>query len=95
MDLKIERPKLTDYQRDFLYNPQRFTVTEAATKIGKTFSHSWWLFEQSHNPVNDGDEYWWLAPTYAQADMVFQHVVRKVASTGAYTINRAPTSSAT
>lgn len=85
--LSLERPPLVEYQRSFLYNPQRFTVTEAATKVGKTFSHSWWLFEQSHSPVDDGDEYLWLAPTYAQAAMVFDEVVRRVAHTGAYKVN--------
>lgn len=85
--LDIERPPLVEYQRAFLYNAHRFTVTEAATKIGKTFSHSWWLFEQSHDPVEQGDEYLWLAPTYAQAAMVFEEVARRVAPTGVYKVN--------
>ena len=88
LNVRLERPDLTDYQRAFLYNPERFTVTEAATKVGKTLSHSWWLFEQAHNPPNEGDECLWLAPTYSQAEMVFSDVVRKVAPTGAYQINR-------
>ena len=88
LHVRLERPDLTAYQRAFLYNKERFTVTEAATKVGKTLSHSWWLFEQAHTPPNEGDEYLWLAPTYAQAEMVFSDVVRKVAPTGAYTINR-------
>jgi hypothetical protein len=87
-DLILERPWLSDYQRAFLYNPHRFTVTEAATKIGKTLSHSWWLFELAHAPSMQGDEYLWLAPTHAQAEMVFNDVARKVAETGAYRINR-------
>lgn len=86
--LKIERPWLAEYQTAFLYNPERFTVTEAATKVGKTISHSWWLYELAHNPPNVGDEYLWLAPTYAQAEMVFSDVVRKVAHTAAYKVNR-------
>lgn len=86
--LEIERPWLADYQRAFLYNPERFTVTEAATKVGKTLSHSWWLFEAAHSPAVEGDEYLWLAPTYAQAEMVFNDVARKVGPTGAYKINR-------
>lgn len=86
--VRIKRPKLTDYQRAFLYNRERFTVTEAATKVGKTISHSWWLFEKGHEPPNPGDECLWLAPTYQQADMVFSEVARKVAPSGAYGINR-------
>ena len=87
MVVEIDRPPLVDYQRAFLTNPHRFTVTEAATKVGKTFSHSWWLFEQSHSPVDDGDEYLWLAPTYAQAAMVFEEVARRVGPTGVYRVN--------
>lgn len=88
LHVRLERLDLTDYQRAFLYNPQRFTVTEAATKVGKTLSHSWWLFEKGHEPPNAGDECLWLAPTYQQAAMVFDEVSRKVAPTGAYGINR-------
>lgn len=87
MTVEVDRPPLVDYQRAFLYNPHRFTVTEAATKVGKTFSHSWWLFEQSHDPIDEGDEYLWLAPTYAQAAMVFEEVARRMAPTGAYKVN--------
>ena len=44
----IEGPTLTGYQKDILYSPSRFTVCEASTKVGKTFNHLWWIFEQAH-----------------------------------------------
>lgn len=35
MQVLIKRPNLTTYQKDFLYNESRFTITEASTKVGK------------------------------------------------------------
>ena len=37
MKINVKKPKLTSYQKDFLYNGARFTFTEASTKAGKTF----------------------------------------------------------
>jgi hypothetical protein len=88
LKIKIKRPKLTSYQRDFLYNPSRFTVTEASTKVGKTFSHIWWLFEQSHADWNkEGYNHWWVAPVYAQAEIAFKRMKAKVSKIPAYKIN--------
>lgn len=88
MKINIKRPKLTSYQKRFLYNDSRFTVTEASTKVGKTFSHIWWIFEQSHADWNKvGYNHWWVAPVYAQAKIAFNRLRAKVAPTGAYKIN--------
>ena len=88
MKISIKRPKLTSYQKDFLYNPSRFTITEASTKVGKTFSHIWWLFEQAHADYNkEGLNHWWVAPVYAQAEIAFKRMKAKVSKTGAYKIN--------
>jgi len=88
MQLSIQKPKLTSYQKDFLYNDSRFTITEASTKIGKTFSHIWWLFEQSHADWNkENYNHWWVAPVYAQAKIAFNRLKAKVGRTGAYKIN--------
>lgn len=91
MEITIQKPKLTDYQKDFLYCKERFTATIAATKTGKTFSHIFWLFEYAHgqnpnDPIEDvdGKEFWWVAPVYAQAKIAFNRMWRKVASTGVY-----------
>lgn len=35
MEIKIKKPRLTSYQKEFLYNDSRYTVTEASTKVGK------------------------------------------------------------
>lgn len=86
-EIVIERPKLTQYQKDILYCPERFTVTEASTKVGKTFSHLWWLFEEAHNVAKNGANYWWIAPVYSQAKIAFTRLRRVVSDTGIYRIN--------
>jgi hypothetical protein len=86
-ELTIERPHLANYQKQILESPARFTVTKAATKIGKTFSHLWWLFETAHDNPKNGANYWWIAPVYSQAKIAFNRLRRVVAQTGAYKIN--------
>lgn len=87
MNLTIVRPKLTSYQKAILESKARFTITEASTKSGKTFSHLWWIFELSHNPPKVGANYWWVAPVYSQAQIAFTRLRRVVAQSGAYRVN--------
>lgn len=86
-EIVIERPKLASYQKKILYSPARFTITEAATKIGKTFSHLWWIFEMAHTPPKQGANYWWIAPVYSQAKIAFSRIRRVIAGNGAYRVN--------
>lgn len=88
MLLEIEKPDLTDYQEEILYNDKRFTITEASTKAGKTFSHIWWLYEQAHLPErNLNDNIWWVAPVYSQAKIAFNRLKAIVIHSGLYKIN--------
>jgi len=89
LSLKINKPQLTDYQKKFLYNPARFTFTEASTKCGKTFSHIYWIYERAHEEWNKpGYNHWWVAPVYSQTKIAFDRLKRKIANTGnAYQIN--------
>lgn len=88
MKINIKRPNLTDYQKDFLYNDSRFTITEASTKVGKTFSHIWWIFEQAHEDWNKPNyNHWWVAPVYSQAKIAFKRLSVKLSRTGLYKIN--------
>lgn len=88
MVINIKKPKLTSYQKDFLYNPSRFTITEASTKIGKTFSHIWWIYERAHEDWNKPNyNHWWVAPVYSQAKIAFNRMKVKVAKSGLYKIN--------
>jgi phage terminase large subunit-like protein len=84
--ITIKRPHFTSYQKRIVESDKRFTVTEASTKSGKTFSHIFWLFEEAHKG-QPGYEYWWVAPVYSQADIAFKRMARKVAESGAYIIN--------
>ncbi len=72
-----KRPHLTDYQIRLLDSKARFTVCEAATKVGKTASHIIWLFEQALD-LKDGQECWWVAPTYSQAEIAFRRMKKQV-----------------
>jgi len=88
MLLEIEKPDLTDYQEEILYNDKRFTITEASTKAGKTFSHIWWLYEQAHLAERkENDNVWWVAPVYGQAKIAFNRLKAIVIHSGLYKIN--------
>lgn len=88
MEIIIKKPNLTSYQKNFLYNDSRFTITEASTKVGKTFSHIWWIYEQAHAEWNKPNyNHWWVAPVYAQAKIAFNRMKAKVSKTGLYKIN--------
>lgn len=78
MNVTIIRPKLASYQKQILEASERYTVTQAATKIGKTFSHLWWIFEIANNPPKKGANYWWIAPVYSQAKIAFNRLKRVI-----------------
>lgn len=86
IDLEIEAPTFPDYQNAILNSKARFTITEAATKVGKTYSHLFWLFDEAHKG-QEGFEYWWVAPVYSQAEIAFKRLQRKVAPTKVYQTN--------
>lgn len=73
--VKIEytRPKLYSYQTAILNSTARFTITEAATKSGKTASHIVWLFEQALQ-CSKGQSVWWVAPTITQAKIAYERM---------------------
>lgn len=75
MAIKINytRPPLYDYQRDILDSTARFTLTEAATKVGKTASHIIWLFEQALQ-CKPNQSVWWVAPTVNQAKIAYDRM---------------------
>lgn len=86
--MEIIKPNLTSYQKKILFSSARFTITEASTKSGKTYSHITWLFGKAHeleDAVNHN--YWWVAPVYAQAKIAFKRLRRNLAPTGLYKFN--------
>lgn len=93
--IKIKAPRLADYQKAFLNCPQRFSVVEASTKTGKTFSHIFWLFRLAHgldpvwytDAVKPGMNFWWVAPVYSQAKIAFARMKRIIANAPGYKFN--------
>lgn len=72
MEFILERPEgLTWYQKQFLNDPARYAVMEAATKTGKTTALIQWMIEQAMQRKR-GQACWWLAPTLAQTDIAFK-----------------------
>ena len=93
--ITIKPPKLADYQKAFLNCPQRFSVVEASTKTGKTFSHIFWLFRLAHgldpvwytDGVKPGWNMWWVAPVYSQAKIAFARMKRHILNAPGYKFN--------
>lgn len=75
--IKYTRPFVTAYQKKILDSKARYTVTEAATKVGKTASHIIWLFEQSLN-LKANQSVWWVAPIYAQAEIAYNRMKAQI-----------------
>ena len=86
--MAIKPPRLTSYQKEILFSPARFTITEASTKAGKTYSHIMWLFGMSHKlEYAENHNYWWVAPVYSQSKIAFKRLRRYLANVGAYRFN--------
>jgi phage FluMu gp28-like protein len=88
MEINYQRPKLTKYQRDILDSKERFTITEASTKTGKTASHVIWLFEQALR-CKLNQNVWWVAPVYSQAEIAFNRMRAQVSDRSFFQVNHA------
>lgn len=77
MEIEYIRPYLTTYQREILDAPERYTITAASTKTGKTASHIIWLFEQALT-LKDNQSVWWVAPVYKQAEIAYRRMKSQV-----------------
>ncbi len=82
-------PKLADYQKKIVLSKARFTITEASTKSGKTYSHIIWLYGKAHEEGVDheGKNYWWVAPVSYQAQIAYDRYKRYLRATGLYRFN--------
>lgn len=86
--MEIIQPNLTSYQKAILFSKARFTITEASTKVGKTYSHIIWIFGKSmESQPKDGANYWWVAPVYNQAKIAFKRLRSYLAPTGLFFFN--------
>jgi len=68
-----ERPWLTPYQKEAIFNDKRYSLYEASTKVGKTTPCIMWLFEQALFG-KAGQNYWWIAPIFPQAKIAFRRL---------------------
>ncbi|MFZ4412460.1 MAG: phage terminase large subunit [Bacteroidales bacterium] len=85
--LNIISPALTYYQKAIVDSIARYTVCEASTKVGKTFSHIYWLFRESHLGKR-GYNYWWVAPIFSQTEIAFKRMCSRVVGNSYYIINQ-------
>lgn len=86
INIGYKRPWMPEYQRQILDSKERFTVVEASTKTGKTASHIVWLFEQALKG-SEGQEFWWVAPVYGQAEIAFKRMKRQISDKSIFTAN--------
>lgn len=86
--MEIIKPNLTSYQKKILFSGARFTITEASTKAGKTYSHIIWLYGMAHS-FSDGTNknFWWVAPVYNQSKIAFKRLRRYLVKTKLYRFN--------
>lgn len=68
--MEYTRPTLATYQTQIVDCPVRYLIVEASTKAGKTTGCIVKLFESSLMGAK-GQNYWWVAPSYKQADIAF------------------------
>ena len=86
--MEVISPNLTNYQKEILFSDARFTITEASTKAGKTYSHIIWLFGKANElELATNHNYWWVAPVYNQAKIAFKRMRRYLAQIGLYRFN--------
>lgn len=86
MQINYVRPWVPEYQRRIIDSPARFTVTEAATKVGKTGSHIIWGFEQALR-IGLNQRVWWVAPVYQQAEIAFSRMKSQVTEPNFFKVN--------
>ena len=86
MQIVYNRPFVTNYQREILDAEERYTITAAATKCGKTASHIIWIFEQALK-LKENQSVWWVAPVYQQAEIAFRRMKTQVTDKDFFTSN--------
>lgn len=88
MKINYTRPPISEYQKAIINDPARFTVTEAATKTGKTASHIIWLHEQPLVlNLSAGKSVWWVAPVFGQAEIAFKRMKNQLSDRNYFKVN--------
>lgn len=84
-EITFVRPELYPAQFDAIYAPQRYAITEASTKAGKTSACLVWIVEQAMRGKG-GQNFWWIAPVYSQTKIAFRRL-RRGLTPGIYRAN--------
>src|SRR5689334_4839195 len=71
------RPWMAEYQLKAIFHEERYGLVEATTKSGKTVGCMVWLAEQAMGG-RDGQNFWWVAPIFAQAKIAFRRLKRAI-----------------
>lgn len=69
--IRFEGAKLYPKQEAAIHDPARIATIEASTKAGKTVGCLAWIIEQALKG-EQGQNYWWIAPVYSQAEIAFR-----------------------
>lgn len=75
MGITVKLPSLYEGQRNCFYGPERFAITEATTKSGKSVGAMHWLISETLNdPLKMASL--WLSPAYSHAQSMFERLER-------------------
>ena len=94
--VEVALPRLYPKQRMAFYGPERYSLTEATVKSGKTFGALSWLADQALDLTapdglsRSGRSYWWIAPILPQAKIAYRRLRRGLArgfAPGSFTSN--------
>jgi phage FluMu gp28-like protein len=77
-DVIYSRPHFYPKQAAFLFAPERYSITEASTKSGKTVGCIGWLLEQAMLNGAQGRNYWWVAPTHPVCKVAYRRMKRAI-----------------
>jgi hypothetical protein len=69
--MRLQLPPVLEYQHKALFGPERYAVVEGTSKAGKTLGALLWLLEEAGRYHKANANFWWVAPTQLQADMVY------------------------
>lgn len=67
-------PAVFDYQRKAIFGPERYSIVEGSTKVGKTFPCLLWLLNQCGEHGAPNRSFWWVAPVYEQAEIAYRRM---------------------
>src|SRR5271170_4944284 len=73
-NIEYHRPPLTKYQLDAFFGDNRYSAIEATSKAGKSYAAIAFLWEQAALHGAPGRGYLWVAPSYAQTEIMYRRL---------------------